>query len=266
MVPTSISNGIAVSFVALSLGLLSACSPRTTVERKPWPTLPEPLAVGPAFAPNPGSGYPRYRYSIVPGGIHDATELAEVTRNDRVVRRHYSGMNLAAVHFTNLEHDIQGFVSYRVGDNVYWTRHRVHIPRGEEIFSDGVRTARVRCGNLISDTPQKPVEPVGPTTPQRNLNQFEPAMDDSAPVMAENYHPRGILAATITPPLSSTVIAPVPEPGTFALYIAGVGFLLIKSIICNQRRRRSLPVTATQLPEADGSHGILPAADPASRS
>src|SRR3954467_15463587 len=145
MARISISNGISVSFVALLLGLLGACSPRTTVERKPWPSVLEPLAVGPSFAPNPGSGYPRYRYSIVPGGIHNAAELSEVTRNDRVVRRHYSGMDFAAVRFTNLEHDVQGFVSYRVGDNVYWTRHRVHIPQGEEILSDGVQMARVRC-------------------------------------------------------------------------------------------------------------------------
>jgi len=245
MVTTSISNGIAVSFVALLLGLLGACSPRTTVERKPWPTVLEPLAVGPPLAPNAGSGYPRYRYSIVPGGIHDAAELSEVTRNDRVVRRHYSGMDLAAVRFTNLEHDVHSFVSYRVGDNVYWTRQRVHIPRGEAIFSDGVQTARVRCGNLISDTPRKPVEPIGPTTPQRNLNQFEPAMDDPPPVMAVNYHPREIVGIPTIPRHSSTLVAPVPEPATFVLWISGAGFLLFKSI-CNQRRQRSQQATATQ--------------------
>jgi hypothetical protein len=50
----------------------------------------------------------------------------------------------------------QAYVSYRINDRVYWTKHKVTLPAGEAILTDGKTTIRARCGNCIADEPQLP--------------------------------------------------------------------------------------------------------------
>ena len=47
------------------------------------------------------------------------------------------------------------YVSYRIGNKVYWTRHRVTLKKGETLITDGKITARSRCGNRVEEVPQQ---------------------------------------------------------------------------------------------------------------
>jgi hypothetical protein len=47
----------------------------------------------------------------------------------------------------------RAYVSYRMGDRIYWTRKKLLIPEGELVLTDGVHFARTRCGNRLSLTP-----------------------------------------------------------------------------------------------------------------
>lgn len=53
-------------------------------------------------------------------------------------------------------------VSFRVRDQIYWTRKKVRLPKGERVITDGVHYSRVRCGNRISEVPQPTTTPEVP--------------------------------------------------------------------------------------------------------
>ncbi len=104
-------------------------------------------------AANSPFGHPYYRYSVVPGGVHSADELQRALRNDDVVKVHYADFNADRAHVVTLESDRVAYVSYRVGDRVYWTRHPIRLRKGETLLTDGTHLARTRCGNRVSDRP-----------------------------------------------------------------------------------------------------------------
>ena len=219
---------------ALLAGLLGSWHPRSTVERRPWPMVLEPLGALSIEMPTPTPEYPRYRYSVVAGGIHDLRALAKVTGRDPVVRAHYADIQLPQLRFTRLERDRKAFVSYRVGDTIFWTRHRILLSRGEEILTDGNNYLRGRCGNRISDTPREPVET---GMPKRNLDQFEPSLESMLPLPPA---PGGTLSPGDPLPAIevSAVIAPVPEPATVVLCLSGIVALFLKSTLTQRRVRR----------------------------
>lgn len=106
---------------------------------------PVPEAVGPAL----------YPYSVVPGGVHSPEGLA-VAVTDPVVAKHYAPIDIAHARVVSVTAPRRAYVSYRIGDRVYWTKHTVALHAGEEVLSDGVHEIRARCGNRISETPQTP--------------------------------------------------------------------------------------------------------------
>ena len=78
-----------------------------------------------------------YPYSLQPGGFDPGWQLA----NDGF--RVWRAKTLTA--------DMEAYVDFRVGDNVRWTRAKVTIHKGEEVWSDGQgNLKRGRCGNDIS--------------------------------------------------------------------------------------------------------------------
>lgn len=103
-----------------------------------------------------------YPYSIVPGGVSDRIELARAVMTDRVVAAHYAGFALDRASLRTVTKARAVYVSYRKGDQVYWTARTVTLTEGESVLSDGQNEIRARCGNRISDTPQLPVEVKGP--------------------------------------------------------------------------------------------------------
>ncbi len=106
---------------------------------------------------------PVYPYSVVPGGVEDAKELKWVAEHDPIVGAHYAGFDYAHAQVVRLTLARTVYVSYRIGNRIYWTRHRVTLRKGEKLITDGRMTARTRCANRVEETPQQaeasPVEP-----------------------------------------------------------------------------------------------------------
>jgi hypothetical protein len=107
-----------------------------------------------SFQPN-AEGRPVYPYSIVRGGVEDARELKWVAEHDPVVAAHYAGFNYGQARVVRLALSQTVYLSYRIGNHVYWTRHRVKLHKGEKLITDGKITARTRCGNRVEAVPQQ---------------------------------------------------------------------------------------------------------------
>jgi len=104
-----------------------------------------------------------YRHSVVPGGVADKVELAQVLRTDRLVAAHYATFNVDKAHAVTVTSPRAVYVSYRKNDQIYWTSKKVMLEQGETLLTDGEHDIRARCANRISDVPQYPVETHGPS-------------------------------------------------------------------------------------------------------
>jgi len=106
---------------------------------------------------------PVYPYSVVPGGVEDVQELKWVAEHDPIVGAHYAGFNYAHAQVVRLTLARTVYISYRIGNRIYWTSHRVTLHKGEKLITDGRITARTRCANRVEEAPQQqaasPVEP-----------------------------------------------------------------------------------------------------------
>lgn len=127
-------------------------------------TLPAPFMSAPAQTDAFGTGEAEggvrriYPYSVVPGGVSGQSELQRIIRTDRVVAAHYATFDAGKARSVVVDKPRAVHVSYRKGDKVYWTAHKVMLAPGETLLSDGRNEMRARCANRISDLPQYPVE------------------------------------------------------------------------------------------------------------
>ena len=98
-----------------------------------------------------------YRYSVIEGGAHTPAELMAAINRDPVVADHYRSIDAEQVRAEIVDADRAVYVSYRRGDQIFWTSHKVTLRQGETILTDGVTQVRSRCGNCISLAPMLPV-------------------------------------------------------------------------------------------------------------
>lgn len=129
-----------------------------------------------------------YPYSVIPGGAHNKAELQNAVQHDVLAAAHYSDFQVASVNVIRLPASRQAYLSYRLGNRIYWTHKRVTLRKGETLLSDGRHLARTRCGNRISDTP-------GPTSPNEPPGEiFDRPVRPSLPAWAPVDVPAGPLA------------------------------------------------------------------------
>ena len=69
-----------------------------------------------------------YPYSIIPGGVEDPDELRLVAENDHIVRQHFAGFNFKRARVVQLSKPRVVYLSYRLGDQVFWTKKPVFKP------------------------------------------------------------------------------------------------------------------------------------------
>lgn len=119
---------------------------------------------------------PLFPYSVIPGGAISATELTRAIEHDPVVAGHYSGFDVAGARVIVLDKESPFYVSYRIGEDVFWSRKTLILHKGETILSDGTHAARTRCGNRLSATPQLPISKQEPA-----LEAFEKAQEEIPP-------------------------------------------------------------------------------------
>ena len=103
----------------------------------------------------PSADRPVYPYSVVAGGVEDARELKWFAEHDPVVAAHYAGFDYDHARVVRLTLARTAYVSYRIGNQIYWMRRRVTLHKGEKLLTDGKITARTRCGNRVEEAPQQ---------------------------------------------------------------------------------------------------------------
>lgn len=191
-----------------------------------------------------------YPYSIVPGGAENVHE-AKIDMTDPAVRAHYAslGFNLAQLREEKLTTNLVGYVSYRMGDNIYWTAKKLTLHAGETVFTDGTHIARGRCLNCYSALPMSPVRPHEPTEKMMDLPR-------EMPVTAYEFPKVPFYAPELPiPPGELTPVAPpfTGLPGAGAGKTGGFWFPIVPFIPPIHRHPKSptgpiTPVVTTQPP------------------
>ena len=126
----------------------------------------------------PGSGTQErkvYPYSIIEGGAATVDELKRAIANDPVVAEHFKNFDLSKTRVETLTQPRIAHVSYRNGDDVFWTKKAVRIPAGEKVLTDGTNMARTRCGNCLSTAPAAPVSDAEPAAHVLDTPELVPA-------------------------------------------------------------------------------------------
>lgn len=208
-------------------------------------------------------GRPLYLYSVIPGGAANPQELKTAVLHDPVVAAHYADFNLENAHVVRQNADRPMYVSYRLGERVFWTTKALMIHKGEKLISDGAHEARTRCGNRLSATPVAPVSPeqppadvlAAPEAPILFAGNYPPSPGfplipplGGAPVTpGSSGSPPG--GGIIPPPVypivggaptshPSTPPVTVPEPGSGMLLATGLLFLVAVLAVASVRRMR----------------------------
>ncbi|HVA95420.1 MAG TPA: hypothetical protein VNI36_11025 [Candidatus Dormibacteraeota bacterium] len=180
--------------------------------------------------------------------------------SDPVVARHYARFDLSRARMIRLDRDRLMHVSYRIGDQIYWTKRALQLKKGEILITDGSLTARTRCGNQLAktvvgpvssneptplelNTPGKPYNPAGQLESYNQSPPFVGGTDFNIPPGAESLSPSGPVAPNAptffgptgdVPPIPSfntpqpDPTVSVPEPCTgILLFIALLGLLVL---------------------------------------
>jgi hypothetical protein len=148
---------------------------------------------------------PLFPFSIIPGGARSAEELKNAIANDPVVAEHYAEFDLEKTHTVRAESSRLVYVSYRMGNSVFWTKKPLKIAEGETLITDGQHEARTRCGNRLSETPVAPVSAEEP--PEEAM---ERAQDSD--LLAINSPPPEM-------PLSPPPATDIPPSSTHRIFI-----------------------------------------------
>lgn len=180
---------------------------------------------------------PIYPYSVVPGGVDDVQELKWAAEHDPVVAAHYAGFDYARAQVVRLTLARTVYVSYRIGNRIYWTRRRLKLHKGEKLITDGKMTARTRCANRVEEAPQQeassaeppaerfdePFQEGGGTAMRTPPVAFEsalmnrpetPGIGPASPLALYDPFVGGSLGSLSPPPVPSGLCAPVKKKGS----------------------------------------------------
>jgi hypothetical protein len=202
---------IAILGAFLELGV-RGWEPVATAEPTAAPFWPPSSSLSPT-----GHSRTVYPYSVIAGGAHSPQELREAAAVDPVVAQHYADFDITNARRVTLDAPKLVYVSYRIGNKVFWTKHKLALRKGEAMLSDGRNMARTRCGNRISVLPVRPYAPAEPTSSELEGPEF-PAMV-SSPYLAAYSAPvpalfSGPIQAPSGPGVSGVPVVPFfPLPG-----------------------------------------------------
>lgn len=97
---------------------------------------------------------PVYPYSVIPGGVQDPDDLRLAAAEDRAVKDHFSLFRWERARIIQLHKAAMMHVSFRLGNQIFWTKKKIRIPAGEKLITDGKIMARTRCGNRVEEMAQ----------------------------------------------------------------------------------------------------------------
>ncbi len=264
--PAAIGVFLIVVGIVAAFALRSRHASKTEIAAKPTAQL---LPVEPAVAPRT-----IFPLSVIHGGAYSREELARARRNDSVVAAHYAGFG-SAPQFQKLAHNTLMYVSYRRGDQVYWSKIKHLVRQGETVISDGNCMARARCGNRLSATPQTPVAPKEPGEEILNTPEIpdEPVSYKLAELpgpagrpfvfnIPSNFAPDGQTPAVPVPARAGGVPSASNAPANyFASGPGGAGGGYLPATAGNKSASATVPTqtATTTLPAATTGGSTLPA-------
>jgi hypothetical protein len=163
-----------------------------------------------------------YPFSVVPGGVYSPEEFAEALAADPAVGAHYGDVTPAALHVENVDAPREAYMSYRVGEQIYWTKRKLPLHDGERVLSDGSVTIRARCGNRLSDEPMQPTSDAEPPVKAFENEPAAPVAGAPVPALPDGSGPR--LSVGAVPPLEPPLEAfSVSGPSGSVPFIGGLG-------------------------------------------
>jgi hypothetical protein len=169
---------------------------------------------------------PVYPHSIVPGGAATVEELKAAIDTDPVVASHFSNFDLGSTRVETLKDPKIAHVSYRQGNEVFWTRKPVLIRAGEKVLTDGENIARTRCANQLSDEPG-PVSVFEPAAAVLDTPDSQYRVIPPTAIVATNGSPRATPGDGThppgAPPSGNTPGAGTPGAGTPGATTPGPG-------------------------------------------
>ena len=133
-----------------------------------------------------------YPFSVVARGVHTLDGLKAAMERDAVVADHYGSIAVDSFRLERVAAPRMVYVSYRKGDDVYWTRNRVPLYTGETVLTDSTTSIRTRCGNRISETPMEPTLDDEPTAAE-----FDRAIAPGSPLGGRNVTVRTAVGGTV---------------------------------------------------------------------
>ena len=210
-----------------------------------------------------GPTRPVYPYSVIPGGVSNVAELRQMLKDDPQLAAHLKDFDLNKAVLVRAAAPRAAYVSYRVGNHIFWTTRKLTIARGEALITDGKRTIRGRCGNDISDVPLTPLSPsADPTSKEFDTPVLAPVpppeialIPPSFPFWGPPIPPPLLTPPAATPPSNTISFVPpifiggpgggiptdppptsVPEPPTFLLLSLGGAIVGLRGLWVKRRR------------------------------
>jgi PEP-CTERM motif-containing protein len=151
-----------------------------------------------------------FPYSVIPGGVQNAAELEASVAKDPVVAEHYRGISVLRLLAMRLNTAVDVYASFRLANSVYWTRHTIHVPKGELILSDGANMIRARCGNRLMFVPPTHAWPIPPMRDRaRPPSQAPPPIEP--PELVFDYGLPSIYHPPALPPPPERDAVPLPD-------------------------------------------------------
>jgi hypothetical protein len=179
---------------------------RTSATSAAGATDPAWFAPVPALEKTDRAFYP---YSVIPGGVRNSAELRNAVAHDDTVAQHYADFDLGNAHVMRLSEARAVFVSYRVGNRIFWTKNRLNLPAGETVVTDGEHMARTRCGNRLSDVP------IGPVLAKEPLPEAMEIPADGGLLAA----PESLSELPLAVPPMTAIVVPPATPGSIYIPI-----------------------------------------------
>jgi hypothetical protein len=162
-----------------------------------------------------------YPYSVIPGGVFSTEEFADAVAADAAVGAHYGDVVPAALHVERVSAPREAYMSYRIGDRIYWTKRKLALAEGERVLTDGRVTVRARCGNRVSEEPMQPTSEAEPPVQAFENDGGAPQAAAPPPLLVNGEPPLGLAALTPMEPGMQPLTS--GEPWGAIPFLGGLG-------------------------------------------
>jgi hypothetical protein len=192
---------------------------------------------------------PLLEHPVIAEGIHDLGQLyAAMNRFPSLYRK----FDPTTAQLTRLKYPLFAYSSYRVGNRVLWTKERIVIAAGTEVWMDAAgHLIEARCGNMLLAGDDDP-----DSLPYDSLASYTPTLPAIVPsVVSETPPPTTLTPPDLVPPTAgppsqappaypvppvyppccASFVPPnkppvsVPEPSSAVLLLIGfLGIVLLK--------------------------------------